>query len=63
MHANYYAIITDAIEVGLKLGWNRAHKHTETPELDDILEAQENAIIARLSEFVTWNDEHESALP
>jgi hypothetical protein len=55
MKPNWYFIICRAIEDGLKLGWNRAHKHVDNPESETILEHQNNAIFELLSEIVIWD--------
>jgi hypothetical protein len=34
MKAKEYNLITQCVETGVMLGWNRAHKHTDTPDPD-----------------------------
>lgn len=51
---NVYAIVSRAVEEGSRLGWRRAHKHTETPEEDSAVEAIERAILECLSEAFEW---------
>lgn len=31
MRVKTYAVLQRALEEGYRLGWNRAHKHTDTP--------------------------------
>ena len=57
LRVNFYSIISDAIDRGIDIGWNHAHKHTDNPgeemlkqhifqdimnELCDILEFDEH---------------------
>jgi len=56
MKPNWYSIITDAIERGLKEGLNRSRKHTDDPEDDEIIEAQYAAITLNLTEVITFDD-------
>ncbi len=38
-----YSIIEEAIDNGLELGWNRAHKHTDTPAKEYVIDGMERA--------------------
>lgn len=51
-----YPIIEDAVSGGVRLGWNRAHKHTDTPSEDAIWDAIESAVMGNLSDVIQWND-------
>lgn len=52
-----WPVLTAAVETGLLLGWNRAHKHTPTPTPEAIREAQEQAIMFEIGERVTVEDD------
>jgi len=47
-----YAIIERAVEEGLLYGWTRAHKHTDTPDKDELLEQQHMAIMNQIAEVM-----------
>jgi hypothetical protein len=53
MKAKEYNLITQCVETGVMLGWNRAHKHTDTPDPDTIRSAIEQAV---LNEICEWFD-------
>ena len=53
MKAKEYNLITQCVETGVMLGWNRAHKHDATPDPEAIRDAIEQAI---LSEICEWFD-------
>jgi|688.fasta_scaffold1186455_2 hypothetical protein len=50
MKANYYKIITECIDHGISLGYNRAYKHTDKPENSVIKEKISDAIMELISE-------------
>ncbi len=56
---NTYRIVSDAIERGLALGYQRAFKHTETPDKEAILESQERSVMECLDEYLTFGDDDE----
>lgn len=56
MKANIYKIITECIESGIRLGWGRAHKHTDTPGEDVIKERIESAIMEQICEYFEFDD-------
>ena len=53
MKAKEYNLIAQCVETGVMLGWNRAHKHTDTPDPDTIRNAIEQAV---LNEICEWFD-------
>ena len=57
MKANWYAILTDCIERGLLAGYRRAHKHTDKPSEEQLLEHQLNEITNCLSYWIIFDDE------
>jgi hypothetical protein len=53
MKAKEYNLITQCVETGVMLGWNRAHKHAGTPDPEAIRDAIEQAV---LNEICEWFD-------
>ena len=47
---NVYKILSDCVERGIDGGWNRAHKHTDTPSEEVIKREIENYIMLEISE-------------
>jgi hypothetical protein len=45
------------IENALKYGWNRAHKHTEAPTMDQIIEEQLSEVENAIAEAITEDEE------
>lgn len=53
MKANTYKVLARAVEEGVLVGWNRAHKHTDNPT-DDQIKFQ--LIESVLNEICEWMD-------
>jgi len=53
MKAKEYNLITQCVETGVMLGWNRAHKYDENPDPEAIRDAIEQAV---LNEICEWFD-------
>ena len=51
-----YAVIAEAVEGGVRLGWNRAHKHMETPGEALIQEHITDAVLLHLTEVLVFDD-------
>lgn len=51
-----YPMLCQCVETGLQLGWNRAHKHTENPTEQQILNEMENAIMNEICEWFDFGD-------
>ena len=51
MRAKDYDVAQMCVEAGVKLGWNRAHKHVESPSPEVIQDAIHDAIISELCEW------------
>lgn len=56
MKANSYKIIQDCIERGIRLGWGRAHKHTDKPEENEIFDKIEYAIMIEIAEYFIFEE-------
>lgn len=59
MKIKWDVVLDDILERGLQMGWNRAHKHTDTPEVSTILGRQHEAITELLYEVIDFGDDHE----
>ena len=55
MKPNYYAIIGECLETGCRRGVQRAFKHTDDPNLDQIQEAIYDAVMIELNEKFYFN--------
>ena len=53
---NSYALFTRAVEEGLQRGWNRAHKHTDAPGEEAVIEAMLDAVMLEFSEILIFDD-------
>lgn len=53
MKAKEYNLIAQCVENGVMLGWNRAHKHNDEPDPQQIRDAIEQAV---LNEICEWFD-------
>jgi hypothetical protein len=54
-----YPLLERCIEDGLSRGWTRAHKHTETPSEQLILDEQMNAITLEIFEWFEFKEPFE----
>ena len=52
-----YPIISDAVEIAVGCGWNRAHKHTDEPEDHAIRTAIAEAVMSSLCEILDFDPE------
>ena len=61
MKAKEYNLITQCVETGVMLGWNRAHKHDATPEDEAIRNAIEQAVLNEICEWFDFDEENKNA--
>lgn len=52
-----YGIMADCVEVGVRAGWRRAHKHTDAPSEETICDAIEQAVMFEIGERFSFDDE------
>ena len=52
-------VLDHAIEQGVSRGWNRAHKHTDTPTEQEFKGYMEEAIRGAVGEWFIFPDQHE----
>lgn len=57
MRPNSYKLVEFCVENGALMGWARAHKHTDTPNGNQVQAAMVEAIMLEISE---WFDFEES---
>lgn len=57
MKIRMQAIIERAVEEGIESGWNRAHKHSESPSVVQLKEEIYTAIMNKFDEVVSFTDE------
>lgn len=50
-----YSIIDEAVQSGIEYGYNRAHKHTDTPTAEAIKEEIRRAVMIELDDVVNWD--------
>jgi hypothetical protein len=55
MKPNYYLIISDCVEKGIALGFDRAHKHVDNPTSFVIKEKIDSAIMELINEYFTFD--------
>lgn len=53
-----YKIIARAVEEGINYGWNRAHKHVDTPNEHHIKQEIEQAVLNSLSELLIFPERY-----
>lgn len=56
MKPKFLKVLEQCIETGIELGWNRAHKHTDTPTKEQIKTAMGNAITDELYEWFDFEE-------
>ena len=56
MKAKTLVILEMAINVGIKRGWHRAHKHVENPNEASIRDNIEECVMSEIHEYFTFSD-------
>lgn len=49
-----YGIVSDAVDLGIRFGYQRAHKHVEKPGEDHIMHEIHNEVMNALADVVNW---------
>ena len=52
MKANTYKVLVSAVEEGVMIGWNRAHKHVENPTPEAVQHQIGEAVINEICEWM-----------
>jgi len=50
-----YAVLSKYIDDAIEYGWNRAHKHTDTPDRFSIIENIHDSIMNELSQILRFD--------
>ena len=58
MKAKTLVILEMAIEVGIRRGWHRAHKHIENPNEATIRDNIEECVMSEIHEYFSFEDEN-----
>lgn len=53
-----YKIIDDAVESSVRYGFDRAHKHTDKPDKEHIIEEIHRQVMSNLCEIFKFEDEN-----
>jgi hypothetical protein len=51
-----YKVLSECIERGIEGGWNRAHKHTDTPTEELIKQQIEEYIMNEISNYFNFDE-------
>jgi len=54
-----YRVIDMAVESGIRIGLTRAHKHTDTPGREAIVEAIHMAVMNELGDWLVFPESHD----
>ena len=57
MKAKTLVILEMAINVGVKRGWHKAHKHIENPNEGTIRDNIEECVMSEIYEYFSFDDE------
>jgi hypothetical protein len=57
MKAKTLVILELAINVGVKRGWNRAHKHIENPNEASICDNIEECVMTEIHEYFSFGED------
>ena len=57
MKAKTLVILELAINVGVKRGWNRAHKHVENPNEASICDHIEECVMSEIHEYFSFGED------
>jgi hypothetical protein len=57
MKAKTLVILEMAINVGIKRGWNRAHKHIENPNERTICDNIEECVMSEIHEYFSFDED------
>lgn len=59
LKVNIHEVVSRAVEEGVEYGWNRAHKHTDTPDEHAIKAKITDAVMAALYEILEFDQPEE----
>jgi hypothetical protein len=59
MKAKTYQLIQECVENGVQLGFNRAHKHTDTPSDDELQNKIIDSVMMEICEWFSFNEDEQ----
>ena len=60
MKVRAYVVLRRAVEEGVAYGWQRAHKHTDSPGGEAVQDQIVTAVLSEVSEVFTFDHEDET---
>ncbi len=60
LRVNVYAVMRQAVESGVAMGWRHAHKHADNPSEDVIKDKISDDVMNEICEWFNFNDEEET---
>jgi hypothetical protein len=57
MKAKTYQLIQECVENGVQLGFNRAHKHTDTPSDEELQNKIIDSVMLEICEWFTFEED------
>ena len=61
MKVKTYSVIDRAVAEGVNYGWNRAHKHTNSPSADEIKQQMMMAVMQEICEWFDFDEPEQKA--
>lgn len=55
MRAKEYQLIDQCVETGVRYGYHRAYKHTDTPTEEQMVQTIQNAVMAEICEWFDFD--------
>ena len=52
-----YKLVSNCVDAGVNYGWNRAHKHTDSPSEAQIKDEIYNAVMNEISEWFSFQSD------
>ena len=59
MKPKIYAILSEAVEIGIRFGYTRAFKYTDSPSEQSILDDIHDSVMAEVCQRFTFDNEDE----
>lgn len=56
LKVNIYAVLSDCVEKGVEHGYNRAFKHTDTPDKEKVLAEIYTYVMLNISEYFKFEN-------
>lgn len=63
MKVDEYKVLVMCLENGVQVGWNRAHKHSDTPEDYYVRQCIEEAVLHEIFEYFKFDDDGDTTAP